>query len=94
MKIVYPIHAAELSLPDYCIADSWLKYGYKVSEIDLEKKKISFRRGVVLRGTAGRAVQNIQRIEKALLAQKLFHAVIKDINASLDNIVQKYGLQV
>ena len=88
----YPIHAVELDLPDYCIADSWVKYGYKINAIDLENQKISFRRGVVLRGTAGRAVQKVQQIEKVLLAQKLSYAVVKDINASLDNIIQKHGL--
>lgn len=84
----YPIHAVGLSLPNYCIADSWLKYGYKISLLDLERKKISFRRGTVLRGTAGRAFQKVLRIEKALMRQKLSHNEVKQIDALLEQVVQ------
>lgn len=84
----FPIHAVELALPNYCIADSWIKYGYRISNLDLEKKKVSFRRGVVLRGTAGRALQKVQRLEKALMGQKLSYKEIKQIDTVLDQAIQ------
>lgn len=88
----FPIHAVELALPNYCIADSWIKYGYKISGLDLEKKKISFRRGAVLRGTAGRALQKVQRLEKILMGQKLPHKEIKKIDDLLQQLVQALQL--
>ncbi len=88
----YPIHAIELSLPDHCIADSWLKYEYKISSLDLEKKKVSFRRGAALRGTAGRTLRKVQQIERALMGQKLSHKAVKEIEFSLDSMIEKYRL--
>ena len=88
----YPTHAVELSLPDCCIADSWLKYGYKINSLDLEKKKISFRKGVVLRGTAGRTLRKVQQIERALMGQKLSHRAVKEIEFSLDSMIEQYRL--
>lgn len=88
----YPIHAVGLSLPTDCIADSWLKYGYKISLLDLEKKKVAFRRGTVLRGTAGRAFQKALRIEKALMGQKLSHNDVKKIDELLERIIQDIRL--
>ena len=88
----YPTHAVELSLPDCCIADSWLKYGYKINSLDLEKKKISFRKGVVLRGTAGRTLRKVRQIERALMGQKLSHRAVKEIEFSLDSMIEQYRL--
>lgn len=84
----YPVHAMELSLPDACIADSWLKYGYKISSLDLERKKVGFRRGSVLRGAAGQAMRKVLQIEKTLMGRKLPHPVVKRMNAGLDEILQ------
>lgn len=81
----YPFHMIQLEQSPYCASDSWLKQGYKIKAIDLDKRRISFRR--VESSTTG------LKIPKELTRKRLPDQAVYELQKFFEYIIDKYGLR-
>ena len=75
----------QLEQSPYCASDSWLKQGYKIKAIDLDKRRISFRR--VESSTTG------LKIPKELTRKRLPNQAVYELQKFFEYIIDKYGLR-